>query len=327
MGTLSKDIALLRASTRNIPDSERAPFWREVFARQMCRLEFEPLSEGPLDVDACVLALPGLNVGWCLSAMPARWSRTSELVKDGDDTVALVMPLAGSLLRSQRGQDLAVKPGEGVAILHYEPGSIQFRELNDIAVMMPRSVLTPLVPDLEAAVMRPVTHRNEALRLLRLYLLGWREHFDMTDPALCRLAAAHVHDLVATALGATREGQAAAAKRGIRAARLAAVKADIAANLTAHDLSIAAVALRQRITPRYIHMLFESEGTTFSQYVLAKRLARAHRMLLDPCHANLSIGTIAYASGFGDLSHFNHAFRRRYHATPSETRRQRREAP
>ena len=32
--------------------------------------------------------------------------------------------------------------------------------------------------------------------------------------------------------------------------------------------------------------------------------------------------TIAYASGFGELSHFNHAFRRRYGATPSEVRRE-----
>jgi AraC-like DNA-binding protein len=69
-------------------------------------------------------------------------------------------------------------------------------------------------------------------------------------------------------------------------------------------------------------MLFESEGTTFSQFALAERLACAHRLLLDPRHAHQSIGAIAYASGFGDLSHFNHAFRRRYGATPSEVRRE-----
>jgi AraC-like DNA-binding protein len=45
-------------------------------------------------------------------------------------------------------------------------------------------------------------------------------------------------------------------------------------------------------------------------------------VLLDPRHAHQSIGAIAYASGFGDLSHFNHAFRRRYGATPSEVRRE-----
>jgi AraC-like DNA-binding protein len=131
-----------------------------------------------------------------------------------------------------------------------------------------------------------------------------------------------VHDLIAMALGATRDAAAVANGRGMRAARLKAVKADIAANLTAGDLSVIAVALRQRVTPRYIHMLFDSEGTTFSQLVLAERLARAHRLLLDTRHPQQSIAAIAYASGFGDLSYFNHAFRRRYGATPSEVRRE-----
>jgi AraC-like DNA-binding protein len=321
MARLSPDVVLLRASTRDVPESDRTPFWREVFARQMCRLEFEPLSDTPLDVDATLLALPGLSVGWCLSAMPARWSRTAELVKDGDDTFALIVPLAGAVMRSQRGQELDAKPGEAVGILHAEPGGIQFRKLNDIAVMVPRSALAPLVPDLEAAATRVVTRTNDALRLLRLYLTAWRETFDLADPAVCRLAVTHVHDLMALALGATRDGAALANGRGMRAARRKAVKADIAANLTARDLSVAAVALRQRVTPRYIHMLFDGEGTTFSQHVLGERLAHAHRLLLDPGHAHQSISAIAYASGFGDLSHFNHAFRRSYGATPSEVRR------
>jgi AraC-like DNA-binding protein len=320
MTAVSPDVARLRVATRDLPDAERTPFLLEVFSRQMCRLEFEPLSEGPLDVDATLLALPGLNVGWCQSAMSARWSRTDGLVKDGDDNFSLIMPLAGSVMRSQRGQDLDAQPGEGVGILHSEPGGIQFRQLDDIAVMVPRSALAPLVPDLEAAANRLV--KSDALRLLRLYLAGWRENFNVTDPAVCRLAVAHVRDLMVMALGATHDAAAIANARGVRAARLKAVKADIAANLMSRDLSVTAVALRQRVTPRYIHMLFDGQGTTFSQFVLAERLACAHRLLLDPRHAHQSIGAIAYASGFGDLSHFNHAFRRRYGAPPSEVRRE-----
>jgi len=320
MAVLSPDPVLLRVSTRDVPESDRSPFWREVFARQMCHLEFEPLSDAPLDVEATLLALPGLSVGWCTSTMPARWSRTAELTKDGDDSFAFVIPLAGAVSRSQRGREIDVKPGDGVGILHSEPGAIQFEALNDVVVMVPRSALAPLVPDLEEAATRLVLSTNEALRLLRLYLMGWRD-FSMTDPALCRLAVTHVHDLLALALGATRDAAVNASGRGVRAARLKAIKADIAVNLTAHDLSVVAVALRQRVTPRYVHMLFDSEGITFSRYVLAERLACARRMLLDPRHAHESIGAIAYASGFGDLSHFNHAFRRRYEVTPSEVRR------
>lgn len=315
----SVDFARMHIATNDLPDSERTPFMREVFARQMCRLEFEPLSEGALDVDATLVALPGMSVGWCVSPIAARWSRTGDLVKDGDDTVSIIMPLAGTVRRSQRGQELDAVPGEGVCVLHSEPGSIEFRQLDDLALMVPRSALASLVPDLEAAATRVIAH--DALRLLKTYLMPWRDDFHLADPAACRLAITHVSDLVALALGAGRDAAEVARGRGVRAARLKAVKADIAAHLTARDLSVSAVALRQSVSPRYIHMLFEDEGTTFSQFVLTERLALAHRFLSDPRRADPSISAIAYASGFGDLSHFNHAFRRRYGATPSDVRR------
>ncbi len=315
----SSDVPRLRVSTRDVPESHRTPFWREEFSRQMCRLEFEPLSEGPLDVEATLIALPDVKIGWCFSGTAAHWSRTSDLIKDGDDTFSLVMPLGGPVQRSQRGVDLLVRPGEAAGILHNEPGGLQFRQLDDIVIMLPRSVLATLVPNVELAATRVVA--NDALQLLRSYLLPWREKFDLTDPAVRRLAANHIHDLVALALGATSDAAAVAAGRGVRAARLKAVKNDIAANLTKRDLTVTAVALRHRVTPRYIHMLFETEGTTFSQFVLAERLAFAHRLLLDSRHSDQSIAAIAYAGGFGDLSHFNHAFRRRYGTTPSDLRR------
>jgi AraC-like DNA-binding protein len=69
-----------------------------------------------------------------------------------------------------------------------------------------------------------------------------------------------------------------------------------------------------------VQMLFESEGTTFSRFLLDQRLAHAHHMLSNPLLAKRTISTIAYEAGFGDLSHFNRAFRRRYGVTPSDIR-------
>jgi AraC-like DNA-binding protein len=307
----------LRVSTRALPALDRMPFWREAFARQMCRLEFEPLFDAPLDVEGALLALPGLRVNWCLSAAPARWSRTRELVKDGDDAFVLIMPLAGAVMRSQRGHDLLAESGDGVGILNAEPASMQFRELDHMAVIVPRSALTPLVTGLERASTRLVPRTNEAFRLLRAYLMGLRDNADIRATSLCKLAVTHVYDLVALALGATRDGAAIAAVRGMRAARLKAVKDDLAAN---PGLRLAALAARQRVTPRYVQLLFEEVGTTFTAYARDERLNHAHRMLCDARYSRWTISDIAYRAGFGDLSHFNHVFRRRYGATPSEVR-------
>ena len=130
----------------------------------------------------------------------------------------------------------------------------------------------------------------------------------------------HVHDLMALVLGATRDGAAIARGRGARAARLAAIKADVIAHLGRCDFTLTAVAARHTLTPRSIQMLFEREGITFTQFMLAQRLARVHHMLTDPRHGGSTVAEIAFAAGFGDLSHFNRSFRLRYGATPSDVR-------
>src|SRR5262245_1327029 len=105
------------------------------------------------------------------------------------------------------------------------------------------------------------------------------------------------------------------ARLSVCAARLDAIKREIAEHLSCRDLSVAAVAGRQGITQRYIQLLFRAEGTTFSRFVLRERLKCAHRMLMHPQYCGWTISAIAFEAGFGDLSYFNHAFRRRYAAS------------
>jgi AraC-like DNA-binding protein len=108
----------------------------------------------------------------------------------------------------------------------------------------------------------------------------------------------------------------------VRAARLAAVKADIEKHLTDASLTVATIAARHGISARYLHKLFEDEEMTYSQFLLDRRLALAYRTLRQPRSATRTISSIASDSGFGDLSYFNRTFRRRYGITPSGARRE-----
>src|SRR6185437_5129865 len=110
---------------------------------------------------------------------------------------------------------------------------------------------------------------------------------------------------------------AQAAGRSARAARLHAIKMDIIAHLHDGTLSCGAVARRQRVTLRYLQKLFETDGSSYSEFVLSERLNRAHRLLTNPLYLGRPIGAVAYDVGFNDLSYFNRKFRQRYGATPS----------
>jgi transcriptional regulator GlxA family with amidase domain len=169
---------------------------------------------------------------------------------------------------------------------------------------------------------RRIPSATPALRLLTDYVKVAQDGQGIASPALQHLVVAHIYDLMAVAIGATRDAAEVARGRGLRAARLQAVKKYIAENLDRADLSVAALAARHGCTPRFIQRLFEAEGMTFTEYVVAQRLARAHRMLMDPRRAGEKISTVALDAGFADLSYFNRAFRQLYGDTPSGVRMQ-----
>ena len=100
----------------------------------------------------------------------------------------------------------------------------------------------------------------------------------LQKPELRRLAVTHIHDLIAATVGATREALASAEGRGIRAARLRAIMADITANLEDGDLTVADVAEPPARNDALCPQLFESDGLTFCAFVLLdRRLSHAHR--------------------------------------------------
>ncbi len=308
---------ILQFSTGDFPERDRLGAWRDIFGRTVVKLEIEPLNEGPVHSEAKGCALPGLGLltGSC-SAVHLIHPR--ELIVD--DELSFMVGPQGQWTASQLGRDPVLGSDDGVLMANGEVGAMTLPSGARFATFkVPAPAIAPLVPDLGAVIARRVPAETEALRLLRRYL-GLFDDGEPMTPDLQRLAVTHVHDLLALALGASRDAAEIANDRGLRAARRHAIRADILDNLHRGDLTVAALARRHGVTPRYIQMLFEAEGTTFSEFVRARRLARAHRMLSDPRHADRTIGAIACEAGFSDPSNFNHAFRRLYGVSPSDVR-------
>jgi AraC-like DNA-binding protein len=202
-----------------------------------------------------------------------------------------------------------------------EVGSIMLSSASRFTTFrVPRSAIAALVPDLDAAVARRIPAGNVALTHLVGYLASALDTGALVTPELQQLAVTHVYDLLSVALGATRDATETAMGRGVRAERLRAAKAFIVRHLGRRDLNTATVAMHLGVTPRYVHLLFETEPESFSEFVLAQRIESARRTLTDPRFVGHAISTIAYAAGFNDLSHFNRTFRRRYGTTPSDVR-------
>jgi transcriptional regulator GlxA family with amidase domain len=104
----------------------------------------------------------------------------------------------------------------------------------------------------------------------------------------------------------------AARARGICAARLATIRADVLANLAGARLAAKTVGRRHGVSDRYVHMLFAETGQSFGRFVEEERLKRAFALLTHPTRAVRKIGEIASTVGFPEPSMFSRAFRRRF---------------
>jgi AraC-like DNA-binding protein len=310
-----------RFSTNDLPAGDRMEIWREVCGRQIMRLEMDFLSGAAFHADIKVRALPGL-VAVSGTLRGIRQCRTRELLADSNDDLLLVMNRSGVGVASQLGRELTLHDGDAVLMTGADVGAFTYTAAGaeTIALRLGRAALTDFVSSAEDLAMRQIPRDSEALKLLVRYVDVLDDRDALSTPSLQRAVTTHLYDLASLAIGASGDGAAYAAGRGLRAARLAAVKADIKENLGNSELSLTAVAARRRLTPRHVQRLFERGGLTFSEFVLGERLARAHRVLVDPRRRNHTISAIAFEVGFNDLSYFNRTFRRRYGVTPSDMR-------
>jgi len=309
-----RDYASLHFSTSALPVSKRLPALRELFDRSI-QLEID--AEPGQAVEMEMLLAPGLRRARMLSSLTARVTRPAPMLADGEDTICLMMKTGGHMTVAQGRREGVPQVGDGVLLVYREPALLQLVDTTYVSVRVPFAAISPLAKNVGAAAALRIPRDIEALSLLRAYVANLPER--IADPQLGRLTATHIYDLISLAIGATDEGREIAKQRGLRAGRIEAIKADLIQDAA---LSIDQLATRQGISPRYIQMLFEETGTTFSEFALERRLDAARRMLASPRYATWSVTAIALEAGFGDLSYFNRRFKRRYLMTPSELRAQ-----
>lgn len=308
-----------RFCTDDFPERDRAAIWRDVFGKQLVKVDFESVDEAPLFYSARFQRMPQLSLAFA-EHTAHRAHRTSWHLADGNDDLILTINTAGRAEVWQNDRNITMSPGEGVLLSSAAAGGIYYpKNAKSIVVGVPLKDIAAIVKDPELLVARTLKPSG-SIRLLTAYLSAADGLAPAEMQELRKTFAIHVQDLIALSLGPTRDGADMARRRGVRAARLQSAKTFVRRHFHRHDLSAAAVATSLGVTPRYIHMLFEAEAESFSEFILGQRLAHAHAMLHDPAHRTSLITTIAFSSGFGDLSHFNRAFRRRYGDTPSAVR-------
>ncbi|RAK67191.1 AraC family transcriptional regulator [Phenylobacterium kunshanense] len=310
---------VLRLSTSSFPEGDRDEVIREYYGKIAQRMEIEPAAGRPFHMDVAAMRLPGVMVGHgTVSALAG--SRTAAMRCDGASDIILSFQKQGAVLREGE-RETVVRPGDVSLTALDRPTTLFMSEERNrfLTVQISRASLAPLLANVDDLLRGSLQIGRPGLRLLEAYASSLSPE-DLQDPDVQMLAARHLVELAVIALASTPDGVRKAGAGGLRAARREAAKAIVMKAIDSPHLSAAWVAARLGVTPRYLHKLFEDQPQTFARFVTDTRLARAMRALSDPLQRDRRIVDIALQAGFGDVTTFNRAFRRRFGKSPSECR-------
>jgi AraC-like DNA-binding protein len=307
-------------STDTLPERDRFPAFCEEMFRRMLLLDVAKSDGGSFrgSVEVCRTGAVELAA---VCTTSADYIRTSELIRDGKDSLFAVLPKYGQLFTTQGGDVRRLAPGALTICDSTEIGGLKITDNSKfLALQIPRHLITELVPQISRFAGLQSEPSSVAVRLLTSYLNLICDELVGNETEAAKLFGKHLVDLVGLALGAHGERRQLIEQRGVRTARREAIYQKIERNIDDPELNASRVAAALGITPRYVHLLLEEAGHTFSQYVLEKRLGNVYARLRSSQYSMSKIADIAYGSGFIDLSHFNRSFRLRFGMTPSDLR-------
>src|SRR5262245_24311655 len=136
------------------------------------------------------------------------------------------------------------------------------------AARVPRERLLAFVPNAEDLAGRPIPVSPTMVSLLAGTLdLATQSGPDL-DPLAREAVSRHLVDLIALVLGAKGDTAELARGRGLAAAQLMVIKKYVVDQLYEPTIYLKEVDARHGVSVRYVQLLFERSGTTFTGFLM-----------------------------------------------------------
>jgi AraC-like DNA-binding protein len=249
-------------------------------------------------------------------------ARTAQTIRQCDPGLfKLGLQLRGYCVLTQDGREAALTPGDFALYDTRRQYQLSFDDtFKCLVVMFPRDLLPLRDNELAQFTARRVSGRQGIGGLVTPLLLNMSQQMrdDELSPNV-ELSSA-VINILAAAITEQLGCESRVPPETHRVALILRIKAFIDARLEDPELSSSGIAEAHNISPRYLQKLFESEGTTVTDWIRSRRLEHCRNDLMDPRLAGSSIATIAARWGLIDSSYFSKLFKFAYGSAPREFR-------
>ncbi|HWQ08579.1 MAG TPA: helix-turn-helix domain-containing protein [Holophaga sp.] len=257
----------------------------------------------------------GVRLLHCISD-PCRGQRTQHEINQGKDAYyGLLLLYEGTETVTCQGNDVHLEPCRGILWDSTRPISFQFSErLKKVTLLVPQTFLKARFQEADRFVCEPMDMSSGLGAVAASYMIALAREATSLEDRRGRSLVDMSLELIATCLEAKAPRPITKARSGL----LERVKEYVDRNLDDPGLGPGAIAEAFGISNRYLHLLFEDEGTTVANSILVKRLEQCRRDLLHNEYARMNITEIAFKWGFNDSAHFCHAFKKLFGASPRE---------
>lgn len=307
-------------TTEDRPPAEQYPYWREVLCEAFTALDPVAEAVGRFESRVAIKDILDVTVSDVRSRAQTVFRREREIRRNPSEYFFANMQLEGHCVVRQDGRETLIRPGDFYIVDTTRSYDLAFDDWRILCIRLPRHLLMPRLKAPREATAVRLTDDGALGTVAGTYMRSLLHCSEAIPQAAQQTMVDTLGNLLSIALGATvdtRERGREAVRQGLRES----IDSYVATRIADPELSVSAVAARFRISPRYLHKLFEDQGQSFSQGVLEQRLERCKRDLLDPAQASMPISRIASRWGFNELSSFCRVFQKRYGLSAGEFRR------
>ncbi|MGW2282960.1 AraC-like ligand-binding domain-containing protein [Streptomyces sp. NPDC001770] len=307
-------------TTASVPDRDKVAHWNAGVNRTLVPMTVTPRGDGPFDARMVTRRLGCLQVS-TVEADAEQVSRTPALIaRSSAALVSVSLQMSGTATLVQDGRQAEVGEGDLVVCDRRRPYSFDYPDRFATHIFqLPRSVLGVPDSDIGQVTGYAIGTGDGFGAVLRPFLTTLASLTDVCPPAVADRLAGNVVDLFATLI-AERVRPGATGADTARSDLLRRVRTYINQNLGDPDLSPESIARAHHFSVRYLHRLFEGEGTTVGRLVLTRRLEECGRELSRRGGTALTVSAVAQRWGFVSPAHFSRAFRTAYGVSPREWR-------
>jgi AraC-like DNA-binding protein len=310
--------ALGMFSTSDVSPREKFAFWQDSLWQLCGKLRAETQADGSFGAKLEYAMIGDVRIAK-VTASRHRIVRTPSYIgRASDDFLKVVLQVKGISCFEQGSRRVVLAPLEWSIYEATVPYCVSVpQDTETLIAIVPRDNIATKRIHLDDLLLRKFSGRAGMGKLARQFIVSAFDEIPVITPESEWEIAGAISNLIRFTMLDASEIQTEVSLPQVWRDR---IKSYIVSHLRDPELSIDQIAAALNCTKRYIHKVFQCEGTSVSELILRMRLARCREDLRNPARSRNSITEIAYSWGFNNPAHFSKAFRDEFQVSPSSFR-------